>query len=308
MRDRYVVRNGKIESLALEINVVEHCNLACRSCSHLSPVVRPALVDNEQLERDLHILAKHYHVGQVRLLGGEPLLHRDLRSVIDIVRASGVTDRISITTNGVLLDRAPDTVWEAVDDIWISEYPGFEFDEDTRSAFVSKARTFGVRLRLRSYDSFRESYSELGTDDDPLVQKIFDRCIVVHVGRCHAVAGGYFFKCAPSYFISKVLHPDESVPPDGLEIADGDDFGSRLLAFLTSRTPLPACRNCLGTSGREIPHQQVRRSEFRAVQRRPTEEMIDPRKLGAINDIRQRLRIRTRLGLRKQDAFFEPGS
>ena len=104
----------KVHNNACEINVVEHCNLSCRSCSHVSPAFRRTVIDPDALERDLSLLAEHYKVGTVRLLGGEPLLHPDLGAVVDAVRRSGIGERICVVTNGLLLPRMPRALWEAV--------------------------------------------------------------------------------------------------------------------------------------------------------------------------------------------------
>src|SRR5438045_9060842 len=103
--DRYRVVDGRILNRRVEINVAEHCNLSCRACSHMSPVHVKSFADADVVARDLTTLAPSYHAKVVRLLGGEPLLHPDLGAVIDAVRGSGVCDRVTLVTNGVLLPR-----------------------------------------------------------------------------------------------------------------------------------------------------------------------------------------------------------
>jgi len=112
--------DNRIQSVGCEVNVVHQCNLSCRGCSHLSPAVPKAFVDPEIVYRDLSRLAAYYLAGNVRLVGGEPLLHRDLLQVIAAVRASGITECIRILTNGILLPRMPDAFWESVDEVQVS--------------------------------------------------------------------------------------------------------------------------------------------------------------------------------------------
>jgi len=92
--------NGTIFSDALEVDVVDHCNITCRSCVHLSPIAPKAFVDPEQLERDLSLLARCFALRFI-LVGGEPMLHPRLPSVADAVRRSGIADKIILLTNGV---------------------------------------------------------------------------------------------------------------------------------------------------------------------------------------------------------------
>jgi len=260
--------------------VVEHCNLSCRSCSHLSPVVAKRVVDPADVERDLSVLARHYRAKWVRLLGGEPLLHPDLLGVVDAVRRSGVAERIMLVTNGVRLPRVPSVLWASLDAVQVSQYPGHSLSSDALAECRSRARENCVSLWFREIDSFRESYSELGTSDDALVRRIYDSCEVAHKWQCHTVADGHFFKCGPSVFLHRTL-PEAlgDLRTDGVDLADSDDLGRRLREYLESPDPLVACRNCLGTSGFTFAHEQVRRVSFRGLQNHRTEEMVDHRLL-----------------------------
>jgi organic radical activating enzyme len=270
----YEVRDGKIQSLVCEINVAEHCNLSCRACSHLSPVLPRHLVEPDDVERDLSRLGEHYHARSIRLLGGEPLLHPRLLDVIAAARRSGVADGVCVVTNGVLLPRMPAEFWRAVTTVEVSLYPGKELTAPEQDACSERAAAAGVSLKLRRVDEFRESYSELGTRDRGLVQQIYDSCIL---RRNHTVAGGYFYRCPPSYFIPKLMTLDDV--HDGLRIEQDAGFGARLLRFLESSEPLGSCRNCLGSAGIRFPHGQTLRAEFRGRQQRPTEELLDRRYL-----------------------------
>src|SRR4051812_36441009 len=112
-----VAEGGKILNGRVEVNIAEHCNLSCRSCSHLSPVMPRKYVDPSSLQHDLDALAAVYHAGSVRLLGGEPLLHPGLLSVIEVAAESGIADEVAVITNGVLLPRMPIEFWATVDEV-----------------------------------------------------------------------------------------------------------------------------------------------------------------------------------------------
>jgi organic radical activating enzyme len=279
--DRYRLERGRILNRACVINVVEHCNLRCRSCAHLSPVMPEHFVDPGALGADLTALSKSYHVNVLKILGGEPLLHPGLPEVLRAARRSQVADRLEIWTNGLLLPRMDGSVWEAVDSVRISLYPGRSLKPDKLDACADIARQHNVSLRYKRYEAFQESYSEQGTDDAELVRKIYLTCNHAHRWRCQTVAGGWFFKCAQAYMIPKGMALGPQITyGNGIRIDDSPRFRDRLLGYLTSPEPLPACRNCLGSAGRYIEHEQVRRQEFRPVQDRPTEELIHPRLVG----------------------------
>jgi organic radical activating enzyme len=282
----------KIENSRCEINVVEHCNLSCRSCSHLSPLMPRTIVSAEQIAHQLGLLGRVYHARWVRLVGGEPLLHPHLIDVIEAARGSRVADRVSVVTNGVLLARMDNEFWRAIDAIEVSLYPGKTLDRDARARFTKLARMHDVDLRLVDVGEFRESFSTRGTDDDRLVRRIYSRCEIAHVWRCHTVADGYFYKCSPAYFLPKAVPACASYDKkSGVEISDSDGFAVALHEYLDSPDPLPVCRNCLGTAGKRFAHEQVRRANFITLQDRPVEELVDFRRLWASRLSPVRLRV-----------------
>ncbi len=283
MTDRYRIVDGRILNRRCEINVAEHCNLSCRGCTHLSPVMPKSFVDPATVFRNLRALSLSYHAKVVRLLGGEPLLHPDLLSVIDAVRRSGVCDSISLTTNGLLLPRMTGEFWSAIDVVEVSLYPKRSIKEEAQASCQDQANRHNVALRFHAFDEFQESYSEIGTDDDDLVRRIYTTCNVAHRWRCHNVIDGWFYRCPQSHFIPKVL--DEEVGSqhaDGILIEDTPAFRPRLLAYLQSPEVPRACRNCLGSSGRFEAHAQIKRVDFRRRQRAPSEDLVQPQLTGSV--------------------------
>jgi cyclic pyranopterin phosphate synthase len=256
-----------------EITVAQHCNLSCRACSHLSPLLSKDFVQPETLRSDLTTMAKYYHTRSVRLLGGEPLLHPDILAMIAVARESGISDHVEVWTNGLLLWRMPDEFWKAVDGVTVSVYPGKEMTPRQVRTCHQKARRYGTMLNMAIADEFRESYSEVGTNDATLIRKLYRTCWLL---KCHQIEKGFFFKCAPSVFLPRMLQTKFRSPRiDGIKIVDSPSFGEKLRAFLDSPYPLASCKHCLGSAGKKISHSQVRRSEWRQPQESKSEEMID---------------------------------
>ena len=119
----YAVADGRILTDGLEVVVAAHCNLRCRACAYLSPVMPAATVPPEQIQRDLTVLARYYHASEARVLGGEPLLHPQLVPVLQAIRASGTSDTIRVITNGLLIARMPADFWRLTDEVSVSMYP-----------------------------------------------------------------------------------------------------------------------------------------------------------------------------------------
>ncbi|MEV0263510.1 radical SAM protein [Streptomyces sp. NPDC050617] len=281
----YHIADGKVVSPeGCELNVAHHCNLGCASCSHLSPVFRRSFIDPDTAARDLHLLARSFAAKFVKVLGGEPLLHPQLVPILHQVRSSGLAPHITVCTNGILLPRMREDFYAAVDEIEISVYPDRELDEEKMARVRAYADEHDVLLNISYYSHFRYSYAEHGTDDEALVRRIFATCQIAHVWRCHTLYEGHFFKCPQSVFLPQVLEGAKPLWEDGLRITDEPDFPARLLAYLQGTEPLAACRNCMGSVGRRMPHQQRTRRDFRDLQKHSTEELTDHRFLTLLEE------------------------
>ena len=266
----------KIRSNYCEINVAHHCNLSCRGCMHLSPIFSKEFADPQTLRCDLQTLSKFYHADMIRLLGGEPLLHPNILAIITIARESKIADEVGLCTNGLLLRTMPDEFWQGLDRVDVSVYPDREMTPKQLRSCHQKARRFGTRLVLEIRNSFRESYSEVGTNDWGLIKRIYDTCLIAHRWHCHNIELGYFFKCPQAVFLPRKLEGKfRSHHIDGLKIEDYPTFGEDLRAYLESPYPLTACKHCVGTVGKPFTHSQVKRSEWRQFQQARLEDMVD---------------------------------
>jgi cyclic pyranopterin phosphate synthase len=75
-------------------------------------VPRGEILDFEEIERFARIAAS-LGIEKLRVTGGEPLLRRDLRVLIERLAAiPGIRD-LALTTNGVLLEQLAEPLWEA---------------------------------------------------------------------------------------------------------------------------------------------------------------------------------------------------
>jgi cyclic pyranopterin phosphate synthase len=95
------------EIKSLRVSVTDKCNFRCRYCmpaEGLEWLGREELLTFEEIQRLVRVLAS-IGVDEVRLTGGEPLVRRDLPMLVGMLADTpGVRD-LSLTTNGVLLDR-----------------------------------------------------------------------------------------------------------------------------------------------------------------------------------------------------------
>ena len=95
------------EIKSVRVSVTDKCNFRCTYCmpaEGLQWLGREEILTFEEIERLVRVLAR-LGVEEVRLTGGEPLVRRDVPVLVGLLaRVEGVND-LSLTTNGVLLDR-----------------------------------------------------------------------------------------------------------------------------------------------------------------------------------------------------------
>ena len=100
---------------SVRVSVTDKCNFRCTYCmpaEGLEWLRRDEILSFEEIERLVRILAA-MGVDEVRLTGGEPLVRRDLPVLVRLLAETpGVRD-LSLTTNGILLDRLAAPLVEA---------------------------------------------------------------------------------------------------------------------------------------------------------------------------------------------------
>ena len=103
------------EIKSLRVSVTDKCNFRCTYCmpaEGLEWLGRAEILSFEEIARLVAVLAR-LGVDEVRLTGGEPLVRRDLPLLVEMLaHTDGVRD-LSLTTNGVLLDRLAGPLVEA---------------------------------------------------------------------------------------------------------------------------------------------------------------------------------------------------
>src|SRR2546429_4513979 len=97
------------------VSVADRCNFRCRYCmpaEGLEWLEREELLSFEELARLVRVLAA-MGVDEVRLTGGEPLVRRDLPVLVRLLADIPGVEDLSLTTNGILLDRLSGPLVEA---------------------------------------------------------------------------------------------------------------------------------------------------------------------------------------------------
>jgi cyclic pyranopterin phosphate synthase len=92
----------------LRVSLTDRCNLRCSYCmpaDGLDWLPRPELLTDDEVARLVRIGVELLGITEVRFTGGEPLLRRGLPGVVARAAALRPRPEISVTTNGIGLDR-----------------------------------------------------------------------------------------------------------------------------------------------------------------------------------------------------------
>jgi GTP 3',8-cyclase len=261
-RRAYPVADGVIATHSLEVHVADHCNLRCAGCCVDSPLAARRFMTAAELAHDLEWARRVLRPSVFKLSGGEPLLSPEIVELARLAKASGIAPRVSMTTNGVLLARAPDSLFEHLDAITLSIYPEVGITRHDLDALRVRAARFGVALNEKRQDAFQSMTRSVPERDATVVREVFDTCWLRH--RCHTLRDGVLYACSRPPGLAGLV---KSGGRDGLSLAPRDGLAGELSRYLERTEPLASCTHCLGGTGSFVPFRQLTRLEVR--QRRP---------------------------------------
>lgn len=250
---RYELSGARVLTWSLETHLVDHCNLRCQHCCTLSPQLPPRAVRVEDLARDLAQAASVLEPSLFKLTGGEPLLHPALVECLEAVRRSGICQQVSLTTNGLLLPKAPDAVFRLLDRLTVSVYASAPLPEPVLARVAQRCQAHDVLLTVKRIDRFQQM--DAPAPHAPReARQVFATCWLRN--RCHLIHDGHFYTCTRPPHLGAQLGLPRLAPADGVDLS-GPDLLRRLLGSLESEEPLDSCRHCLGASGQWWEHRQL---------------------------------------------------
>ncbi len=265
---------------SLEYFLADTCNLRCGNCAASSPFLRePNFPDFDGFVRALEHLAPVLRADQIKLLGGEPLLNKDICRFIRAARQSKIFGSIRVTTNGLLLSKTKEEFWEIADVVELSVYPATQamFTAELLDSFRQRAAKHGNRLEVNLHSSFMRAISDTRIPDPAMDQKTFDDCAEAHAWGCHLLYEGRLYRCSRVPTLDRYLRQigaehDSFTEDDGIVLDGRAGLAVEIDRYLSSGTPLKACSFCFGTSGAVEAHRQM---PLRFVRSRPKNVDVD---------------------------------
>ncbi len=267
--------SSRIQRPAVEYGLTEHCNLACAGCDHASAILPTKFAELGNFERDLKALSRVLKVDKLKLSGGEPLLHPQLLDFVLAGQKSDLAREVWLVTNGKLLHEADDALFDAIDGLRVTRYPGVSITM-TEQELEKRSADHGFALLSEATDTFRSTLLHNPHEDPALVRRIYADCGLAHRWSCHVIHEGRYFKCPPAALHRSRLAasgagdaspggmPKDNRGQDSVRLHDNPTLRPDLDRYLRSERPLQACNACMGSSGRELPHRQLSEDERQA--------------------------------------------
>jgi len=247
---------------SLELHVSYHCNLSCKHCMHMSPLEKLSFLSKEQLINDLNQLKGVLIADEIRLLGGEPLLNKELPIIAMAVKESQIGRKTTLSTNGILLYKWIDSkLWNLIDGCEVSIYESVKKKKDEIvEACLSISRIYPVTFYVYYCDSFRQVGSFFKSPDLTTTRDVFETCLIAKKWQCYNLFEGRFYLCPQAIGFSR-FNPSLNCEDNSISLYS-KTLEMDLHAYINRQNPLPACDYCYGCVGTISPHKQITAKDY----------------------------------------------
>jgi hypothetical protein len=248
------VKLTPLTQLQFEIDISSHCNLDCNCCSQFGAIAEPEFVDAARMERDFKRLGFLFggKAKRIYLIGGEPLLNRNINCCIEIARNAFHDAKIDVFSNGILLPGMKREFWETCrgNDVGliVTKYP-IKIDYDRMK---KHAESNGVRFEFFGTSGDFKYMTPLGLDLDGGQDMHESFILCPEANNCIKLKNGRLYTCTRPAAIEKFnryFNKELKVSKeDGINIYEAEN-GKAILDFLCR--PIPFCRYCDNKTHRE---------------------------------------------------------
>lgn len=222
----------------VETHLTNHCNLNCAHCTHYAPLADPWFKDINEYVKEIAQLAyvARNTLQEIRLLGGEPLLHPQVADFVYITRQAFPFVRLEVVTNGILLPQMPESFFNVINEcnasIYLSDYG---LSENIKSTLENKVNHY----RIGEKDHFIKPGLDLHGSDKA---DNFKQCFDAFESVCYNLRDGYLYHCPTEayYDIFAKYFNITDYPKEGLNIfeATAEDIKKYINA------PSEFCKYC----------------------------------------------------------------
>ena len=188
-------KGGMLYLKSLDYVITERCSLKCRECGSLMPFYeRPNNFPLEDMKREIDRIADIYDViFDLRILGGEPLLHPALPEFINYAGAQSKIMRIGIYTNGTIVPS--DKLMEVSKASGITRFSISNYGKKSRRLkdVISKCELYGIEYELKDTKWWSRTLPIAKRHRSAeAIKKLYDDCCVK---ECITLLKGRLYRC-----------------------------------------------------------------------------------------------------------------
>ena len=228
---------------SIDIIITERCSLKCKDCSNLMQYyVNPINVSFNEILKDFETLINNVdHLYEIRLIGGEPFMNKDIYRIINEISKNKKLSRIVIYTNATIPLKE-----EYID---ILKHSKIVFSVTTYgklSKNTQKVIDFLKKNKIPYRDHPPENWTDCGVIYDfkrkePEMKKLFEDCCGKNL---LTVTNGKLYRCP---FVANAERLN-AIPKDSDNYVNVNDSKKNIKKYTTQINYIPACNYCMGRS------------------------------------------------------------
>ena len=231
----------------IQFVVSEMCSLKCKDCTHLMQYYqKPKNIDLELYKESFDLLLDTVSIiAELRILGGEPFMNKEMYKVIDWYHDSDKIQSISIYTNGTII---PDennlrALQKEKVKVHISNYG---INKEKVSKLIDVLKKYHIVYFERFYDAWQDAgNTDFRGHSKEHMQIIFSRC---YERNCFTFLKGQLHRCPRSAHAMNI-GAMPIIKEDYVDLIHwgGDKAGlSRQIKAFMDKTYVEACNYCDG--------------------------------------------------------------
>lgn len=236
-----------------DFNVNTMCTLKCKNCDQGMPYLNEKNIYTFDMLKEYidALLAKVQYIYQISVIGGEPLINKDLDKIIDYCAASEKIGSIILVTNGTIFPSKEilRTLKNKKIIVGISWYPLLDTSKRERLIDYLEINDINYHVRRDDWLDFGDWHLNRNYDK-AILQRTFESCFLKN---CIQYNKGILYRCAKQYTLRncKIASPLTYESVDVMALKDKKEFSKIIKKFYSLRT-LSACNYCNQEKDRKV--------------------------------------------------------
>jgi hypothetical protein len=208
-----------IEIPHLEWHITHNCNLSCQGCMHFTNHGHNWFIEVDTLKQWYSYWNNRISPSSMSILGGEPLLHRDLEKIICLTREMWIqpteNSYFEIVTNGLLIDKKihknlPKVLKDTNCHLTLSIHSTRENKkyseklDNSLNILKEWKEEYGIEIHLHDMKQYwSKAYKGFGINSEPFEdndpEESWNNCIAGQ--KCFQLYQGKIYKCCMTAYL-----------------------------------------------------------------------------------------------------------